>query len=89
VVQETPFPVGMVQQIEGIRHEESFASLPPDLHNKMEEFKEKALLLLDLLDSSLPAVNRLKVCLHYHAQSNIDVSSSIDHVSYSSYPATS
>ena len=27
----------------------------------MEEFKEKALILLDLLDSSLPAVNRLKV----------------------------
>merc|ERR1719495_1067405 len=29
----------------------------------MEEFKEKALLLLELLDSSLPAVNRLKTML--------------------------
>jgi len=63
VVQETPYPVGMVQQIESLRQEENIDSLPPDLHNKMEEFKEKALLLLQLLDSSLPAVNRLKTML--------------------------
>ena len=55
----------MVQNIanayHSLRSEEILDLSSPELHNKMEEFKEKALILLELLDSSLPAVNRLKV----------------------------
>ena len=41
--------------------EDNFELDSPELYNRMEEFKEKALILLDLLDSSPPAVSRLKV----------------------------
>jgi len=83
VVQETPFPIGFVQQIESPGSDEILELSSPELHNKMEEFKEKALILLDLLDSSLPAVNRLKKMLAtVPAQQLADMVSSIVKASY-------
>jgi len=83
VVQETPFPIGMVEQIESLGPEGNFEISSPNLHNKMEEFKEKALILLELLDSSLPAVNRLKTMLAtVPTQQLADMVSSIVKASY-------
>jgi len=63
VVQETPYPVGMVQQIESFKLDGAFELNSPELQTKMDEFKERTLLLLELLDTTLPAVNRLKAML--------------------------
>jgi len=83
VVQETPFPIGMVEQIESLGPEGNFEISSPDLQTKMEEFKEKALILLELLDSSLPAVNRLKTMLAtVPTQQLADMVSSIVKASY-------
>ena len=56
VVQESPFPVGEVTQIEV-----PTVDTEEPLQNRMVMFKEKALELLELLEGSRPAVRRIKV----------------------------
>ena len=56
VVQESPFPVGEVTQIEV-----PTVDAEEPLQNRMVMFKEKALELLELLEGSRPAVRRIKV----------------------------
>jgi len=55
VVQESPFPVGEVTQIEV-----PTVDAEEPLQNRMVMFKEKALELLELLEGSRPAVRRIK-----------------------------
>ena len=56
VVQESPFPVGEVTQIEV-----PTVDLDEPMQNRMITFKEKAMELLELLEGSGPAVRRIKV----------------------------
>jgi len=55
VVQESPFPVGEVTQIEV-----PVVDAEGPLQNRMVTFKEKAMELLELLEGSRPAVRRIK-----------------------------
>jgi len=55
VVQESPFPVGEVTQIEV-----PLVDAEGPLQNRMVTFKEKAMELLELLEGSRPAVRRIK-----------------------------
>ena len=56
VVQESPFPVGEVTQIEV-----PLVEAEGPLQSRMVTFKEKAMELLELLEGSRPAVRRIKV----------------------------
>ena len=56
VLQESPFPVGEVTQIEV-----PLVDAEGPLQNRMVTFKEKAMELLELLEGSRPAVRRIKV----------------------------
>ena len=56
VVQESPFPVGEVTQIEV-----PLMDAEGPLQSRMVTFKEKAMELLELLEGSRPAVRRIKV----------------------------
>merc|ERR1711962_460414 len=55
VVQESPFPVGEVTQIEV-----PTVDLDEPMQNRVITFKEKAMELLELLEGSRPAVRRIK-----------------------------
>ena len=73
VVQESPFPVGEVTQIEV-----PTVDLDEPMQNRMITFKEKAMELLELLEGSGPAVRRIKVGnLVFFLQNGVTLSSNI------------
>jgi len=81
MVQETPYLVGTVNQLENFSKPN--LDIPATLANRMDEFKTRALELLDLMDGTLPTVSRLKNLLETLPLNQLaDILSSLVRASY-------
>lgn len=66
LAQESPYLVGMVRQLDKLPGEdmEYCEDIAPELNDLMEQFREQAARLIDMLDLAVPAVVRLKRLLN-------------------------
>ncbi|KAK7114032.1 lon protease homolog 2, peroxisomal-like [Littorina saxatilis] len=63
LLQENPYPVAMVTQLDKLPGEESDDLISSELSALAENFREQAAKLVDMLDTSIPVVARLKKLL--------------------------